>query len=309
EHHRQGRPTFPGRREIRFTTSTLRYNECEWLTLHELDQQYQPSTVESRLNEQNVLQLTTDNITALSIARGVADRVSVDGSEPVDLNTAAGGNLPDVYFVRENDGWQVLGYNRSLAFVENPERHKRPGLQGPIDDAFMEPFLCVRGTGTAWSQPLQNWSDAALARFETEFDKWLRGRVPVINDIELTDSQIAQKNLVLFGDPGSNSVLARIVEDLPLTWTKDRIEFDGQEYDPASHAVVMIFPNPLNPQRYVVINSGHTIHEKDFRASNSWLFPKLGDFAVLKFQTDDNGKTSSEEVVQAGIFNGHWELP
>lgn len=309
EHRRKGRPAFPGRREIRFTTSTLRYNECEWLTLHELDQQYEPSTVESRLDERNVLRVTTDNVTALSIARGVADRVSIDGSDPVDLNAAADSNLPDVYFVRDSDGWQVLDYDESLAFIENPEQNKRPGLQGPIDDAFMEPFVCVRGTGTAWSKPLQDWSTASLELFETEFDKWLRGKAPVIDDTQLTDELIAQKNLVLFGDPGSNAVLARVVGNLPITWTKDRIEFDGQEYDPATHAVVMIFPNPLNPERYVVINSGHTIHEKDFRASNSWLFPKLGDFAVIRFEKGDKGKPYVEEVVRAGIFNGHWELP
>lgn len=202
EHRRKGRPAFPGRREIRFTTSTLRYNECEWLTLHELDQQYEPSTVESRLDERNVLRVTTDNVTALSIARGVADRVSIDGSAPVDLNAAADSNLPDVYFVRENDGWKVLDYDESLAFIENPEQNKRPGLQGPIDDAFMEPFVCVRGTGSAWSQPLQDWSTASLELFETEFDKWLRGKAPVIDDTQLTDELIAQKNLVLFGDPG-----------------------------------------------------------------------------------------------------------
>jgi hypothetical protein len=44
---------------------------------------------------------------------------------------------------------------------------------------------------------------------------------------------------------------------------------------------VIVYPNPLNPRRYVVINSGHTFGEDDFRGTNAWLYPRLGDYSVL----------------------------
>ena len=307
EHAKQGRPAPPGRREIRFTTCTLKYNSCEWLTILELETQYEPATVESKVDAEGTLVVTTKNVAALSIDRNIADRVRLDDGPAVALTTAADANLPDVFFVRENGGWKALDYQASLSFEENPHHHKRHNLQGPIDDAFMEPFLCVRGTGTAWSQPHQEWASWTLDRFQREFDKWMRGQVPVIDDRQLTDAQIASHNLVLFGDPGSNSVIARVLQDLPVRWTKDDLVVNGKEYDPSTHGVALIYPNPLNPRRYVVINSGMTMHEKDFQSSNAWLFPKLGDIAVLNFAKSKDGY--SESIEWAAIFDGQWRLP
>lgn len=307
EHSRQGRPPFPGRREIRFTTCTLKYNQCEWLTIQELEEMYEPAVVRSKLADDGTLLVSTDNVAALSIARGAADRVRIDGGEPVALETAADGLLPDVYFLRGVTDWELLDYDASLAFQTNPDLHKRHNLQGPIDDAFMEPFVCVRGTSQPWSAPQQAWADWTLARFEREFDKWMRGKAPVISDADLTEELIAGRNLILFGDPGSNRVLAQVLEQLPVQWTREGITVAGQTYSPATHGLALIYPNPLNPQRYVVINSGMTTHEGDFKGSNAWLFPKLGDAAVLKFEKSKDGY--AETTMWATLFDTAWKLP
>ena len=81
---------------------------------------------------------------------------------------------------------------------------KRPGLQGPIDDAFTTPFLCVRGTGKAWNPAVQAWSDANLKRFAYEWNRYFRGELPVKDDTAVTDDDVRRCNLILFGDPGSN---------------------------------------------------------------------------------------------------------
>jgi hypothetical protein len=180
-------------------------------------------------------------------------------------------------------------------------------LQGPIDDAFMQPFVCVKGTGTPWTKSHTDWANWTLKRFDREFDKWLRGRIPVVNDKSVTGEQITEKNLILFGDPGSNAMIAKVIAKLPIKWTKDAIVVGGKTYDPATHGISLIYPNPLNPRRYVVINSGHTFHERDFKASNSWLFPRLGDIAVQKFTKNKKGGYD-EKVVWAALFNPSWRL-
>ena len=69
----------------------------------------------------------------------------------------------------------------------------------------------------------------------------------------------------------------------------------------------MIFPNPLNPSKYVVVNSGHTFHVKDFRSSNAWLFPRLGDIAVQKITTNKSG--GFDEVTSwSDVFDAGWKL-
>ncbi len=302
----RGRLTSQQRKEIRFVTYTLKYNECDWLTIEELDDHLDAATVHATVAKDGTLQIKTENVTALQIDRDVAEKIEIDGDEH-PLSSAGGGLLPGVYYVWNGQHWDLLDYEQSRAFADNPQLHKRHNLQGPIDDAFMEPFLCVLPTGKPWHDSHAAWAKWTYDRFAREFDKWFRGRVPTIKDNELTDELIENKNLILFGDPSSNAVLAKIIEDLPVTWTKGTLEVAGKKYDPRTQAVSLIFPNPLNPDRYVVINSGHTLHDAEFIGTNALLFPRLGDIAVQSFAPAKNGFT--EKTEWATSFDSKWKLP
>ena len=308
KHSQKGRPGYPGRQTFRFVTYTLKYNSCEWLTIEEMDDMYNPAVVETNIDLfTGKLALKTENVAAMKIARDAAEQIVINGTR-LPLLDAADGLLQDVYYRFDRGWWGVMGYADSKLFALNTDRHKRHNLQGPIDDAFMGPFVCVRGTGQPWSKEQAEWADWTLDRFAGEFDKWLRGRVPIVDDKDLDDATIEAKNLILFGDPGSNSVLAKILEELPIQWTKEAIEVNGEKYDPATHGLSLIFPNPLNEERYVVINSGHTFHEKDFQASNAWLFPRLGDVAVQRFVKQPEGGYE-ETTLWAALFDTKWQLP
>jgi len=151
------------------------------------------------------------------------------------------------------------------------------------------------GAGTA----VTPWSMVELDRFQKDFSKWLRGDPRVKDDKDVTTSDIANNNLILFGDPWSNQMIAKVVQKLPIQWTREKITLAGRTVDAASHAPVLIFPNPLNPGRYVVINSGHTFSEDDWRSTNANLYPHLGDYALISI------KDSS--VVHSGFFDDHWQ--
>jgi hypothetical protein len=135
--------------------------------------------------------------------------------------------------------------------------------------------------------------------FSRNFAKWLRGDVRVKDDRTVDRDDIAAHHLVLFGDPGSNSLIARILERLPIRWTKTDIAIGTQTFPSAGHIPVLIYPNPLNPKRYVVINSGHTFGDADFRGTNAWLYPRLGDYSVL---------TAAGDVALSGFFDERWRL-
>ncbi|MBM3971824.1 MAG: hypothetical protein FJ302_18485 [Planctomycetes bacterium] len=302
----RGRLTSPQRKEIRFVTYTLKYHTCDWLTIEELGNHLEAATVHATVANDGVLHIKTENVAALQIARDVAEKIEIDG-DPHPLSSAGGGLLPGVFYVWNGKHWELLDYERSRAFSGNPQLHKRHNLQGPIDDAFMEPFLCVLPTGKPWHEGHAAWAKWTYDRFAREFDKWMRGRVPTINDNDLTDEQIADKNLVLFGDPSSNAVLAKVVGEMPITWTKESLEVAGKKYDPKTQAVSLIFPNPLNRTRYVVINSGHTLHDAEFIGTNALLFPRLGDIAVQTFEPAKTG--FNEKTEWATSFDSKWKLP
>ncbi len=183
----------------------------------------------------------------------------------------------------------------------------------PIDDAFATPFLCVRGTGTPWNAAVGAWADASLRRFEYEWARYMRGDLPVKRDTEVTEADVRDKHLILFGDPGSNSWIAKALPQLPVTWTRQEFELGGQTQTSHDHAPVLICASPLAANRYLVINSGHTFHEREFASFNYLLFPRLGDWAVMKIgpgaaQWQAASPTFPEEVVVAGYFDEAWKV-
>ncbi|MBB03592.1 MAG: hypothetical protein CMJ47_13170, partial [Planctomyces sp.] len=153
----------------------------------------------------------------------------------------------------------------------------------------------------------QAWAEWRLQRFANEFDKWMRGRVRIVNDTDVTPEMLEQYHVVLFGDPGSNSLIADIKDELPLEWTPESCQLGDQKIDTSKQGAALIYPNPANPHKYVVLNSGMTTLEKDFKASNSWLFAKHGDVAILDFEAKDNG--FEETTRWAGLFTDDWLLP
>ena len=113
-------------------------------------------------------------------------------------------------------------------------------------------------------------------------------------------ADIANYNLVLFGDPGSNSVIAKVVGSLPIQWTRSEITVGAQKFPTADHALVLIYPNPLNPQKYVVLNTGQTFSANRITSgTEAVFFPRLGDYAVL---------TTGGQTKMAGFFDESWKL-
>jgi len=168
---------------------------------------------------------------------------------------------------------------------------KRAGLQGPIDDAFQESFLCVPPTAGG---------DAALEQFREEFACYLHGEVRVKAPAAVTNADIAAHHLILFGDPTTNPWIKKVLARLPLKWTADEITFAGRSFPASTHTVALIYPNPLNPNRYVVLNTGHTFSPKLFDDLHWYLYPRFGDYAVLDKKT--------RAIQLAGFFDRNWQL-
>ncbi len=93
--------------------------------------------------------------------------------------------------------------------------------------------------------------------------------------------------------------LEGIVEKLPIQWTPKGVTVGSKTYDAAGHVPVLIYPNPLNPKRYVVLNSGFTFQDQA-PMSNSRHVPMLPDWAVVD--------VGSKKVAAAHFFGEKWEL-
>lgn len=283
---------------VRFVAYTARYGACAWATIEGLDRHYDRAMIDATWTADK-LEAKTTNVRLLKLAGGphpLPAAVAIDGQSVAIPRTSK----PESLLVRKRDGkWEVD--DRPAGF------EKVRGLQGPIDDAFMDGFVVVPPTGKGWQPTADAYATASFNRFRHEWGRYMRGTLPVRTTAE-AETLAADRNLVLFGDPESNPLIAKVLPKLPITWTAETLEVNGVKYDPKAHLPVLIYPNPLNPKRYVVINSGHTFHAADFQGSNKGLSPKLGDWAVLK-PAPTAGDPAAADVAAAGLFDEAWQLP
>ena len=293
------RPAEP--EELRFVTYTMRYNRCRWLQIKGLKKHLARAEVRAVYKkEKGRLVLSTKNISRLSLSPpwkisgieldGQRPKLKkVSGTEPLTFQLVEGRWLPGL-----------------LANPGGRSFEKNHGLQGPIDDAFMGSFLCVRPTGKPMHPRAHAGALEELERLEKEFPKWLRGDIRTIEDRK-TRLGKAGAHLILFGDPGSNSLIAELLAEIPavLEWDSDKLKVAGAgPFDPGSHLPMLIYPNPKDPEHYVVINSGHSFGEREFRGTNAYLFPRRGDYAVISLE---GGKIYGRKAKTSGFFDESWQ--
>lgn len=314
----KGRDTAP--KEIHFETYTTRYNQMFWITIDNLQTHWKQAQVDAKIDAGGAINITTKNVAALSIhfapgefpiAAPKIPIVTIDGMEtplpPIKADRSLDGSFTNT------NGWSCAPPEPAKSdqkqvpnAPQSSPLHKRHALQGPIDDAFLDSFLIVKPSQPAINPKLEAWTKHELDYASNQWRAIFRGLPKEKNDHELTDADIANNNLILFGDPSSNTVLAKIADKLPIKWNKNSIMLNGKSFDAADHAVIMIYPNPLNPQKYVVLNSGFTFRQADHK-TNSRQIAKLPDYAIIDLNTAPDDKAPGAIPV-AGFFDEQWQL-
>lgn len=301
----KGRDQWP--REVRFTTWTLKYNQMRWVVVDGMEKHWDRARVEASIDGDHTVRATTSNVSAVSFQFGTGARMlnpAMKVSVIVDGQTlSAGGPLTDGSWIAH---LRKTGTKWEIAEDDANALRKRHDLQGPIDDAFFDNFLMVRPTGTPMNEMVGNWTKSEEEHAIRMWRTQMRGDAPVKDDTAVTDADIAASNLVLWGDPQSNKILARIADKLPIQWTADSIRLGSRSYPSATNAPVMIYPNPLNPKKYVVINSGMTMREYS-ESNNALQVAYLPDYAVVDLTTPPDLRWPGK-IAAAGFFGEKWEL-
>lgn len=303
----RGRDRMP--ESLHLDTFTLKYNRMHWATIDALTQHWERATVEAWIAGDSALEVRSANVDALTfdmpaghapfaLTRSVT--IAIEGAA-IEAPRPKSDRSWRARLVRGKDGWTLRDESADPTGLR-----KRHDLQGPIDDAFMDSFIMVRPTGTARHPEVGAWAAREFDRAVEHWRRHFRGRARVVDDSALTDDQIASANLILWGDPTSNAVLGRIADKLPIRWGADRVEAVPQAFTAEHHAPILIYPNPLNPARYVVLNSGFTFRDYDY-LNNARQTPKLPDWAIVDIRTPADSRHPGA-IVAAEFFGESWEL-
>ncbi|MCC6508863.1 MAG: prolyl oligopeptidase family serine peptidase [Pirellulaceae bacterium] len=282
--------------QLHLQTRHLRVHRAGWVSVEGQLQQYADTRVTAQ-RKADVWQVMTKNVSRLTLTPPPGASLIVDQSSIL----RPAGAKAEVSLQRSAAGqWQTV---EAL-----PTNVKRPGVSGPIDDAFFEPFVFVTPTGKSSNARLNQWVECEQSYAIERWTSLMRGAPRVMRDIDIKPEDMQKYHLVLWGDVESNQVLARVLKqpNVPLVWSKEEVTL-GEERWPASSSVpACIMPNPLAPSRYVVVNSGLTFRDAHDR-TNSLQNPHLPDWAVFSL---DGPRTAAAAgpVLAAGFFNDQWKF-
>ncbi len=308
----RGRERVP--QTIHFATPTLRYDQSHWLRLTGLERHWTPARVDAELHRRNRLELETKNVTAVEVSLWPGE-APFDLTKPV--NVEIDGRLLVVpparsdrsfraSFVKHGSGWHP-GEPATTGL------RKQPGLQGPIDDAFLKPFTFVRPTGKFRNAAVEKWVKAEMERAVREWRRHFRGDVRVVDDTEIGEFAVFESgrgNLVLWGDPSSNKLLAEMIDDLPIEW-KERLSVGDRRFAEPAAVPLLVYPNPISPNNYVVLNSGPTYREYAY-LNNARQVPMLPDWAVVDAAVENDPAWPRSRwpgrILAADFFDEEWRV-
>lgn len=295
-------------RHVRFRTLRARYGTSAWVTIDELANESSWADVDALAKTRSSVVLTTSGVSAIALARddNVLDphgpiAVTIDGNvlafeqdEALTMHRA------------ENRRWQK-------GAVLRPKPVKRGHVTGPIRDVFHEPLLFV------YADDDEAATNERVARgfarrpgIETDY--------PVMSDAEfLAKNEPLANDRALFLVGRANKVLAAIDREartrtqgtspFPIRIETGTVIVGNQHFSGREIGAAFIHPNPVRPDRYVVIVAGADVAGTLRALSMPDLIP---DFAVWD---ESLGPARGQILLGAaslragGFFQQDWSLP
>ncbi len=223
--------------------AALRSAAAHWVQVTQRKDPYAFINVDAEVLASNYLRLNTENVLEI---------VLTPPSSLIDLTKPArvlwnNSELLAVPFINGKLVLRARGY-------QPPALCKRPELEGPANDLYNTPFAVV--VGTIAPDPLMRRLCARAAeRYVAAWDERFHAKPRVLTDTAITADEQARYSLLLFGGPNENAVARAMRAQLPLTITRHAVIIDGRKFDVRDAAMQMVYPNPSNVDRYVIIRA------------------------------------------------------
>ena len=280
------RPSSPKVRDpfptaVVYRTNTIKFNRAYWVRIDGLIRTNEFATIRAEVKEPNSIAVKATNVAGLTLT---LTPPLIDASKPVQIKIGShkieiAKPTESTSLVAELDGTDIVDWQPGLVKPKPGGLRKTPTLCGPIGEAICSKFILAYGKDPA--------DEAEAKRFANQYNQWVLERDEDGNVIgscylkpaaKVTKSDIASSNLVLFGRPASNPILKKITGRLPIKIEDNAVTVGKKRHRGKAYGLRLIYPNPLNQKRYVVVSIGSLpTRVKDFEGL-PWLFP---DYVVF----------------------------
>ena len=289
---------------VRFKTARLRYGGAYWLRIDQFEHFGRFAEVRAEQDEHGTVHVESTNVAELTILPArlpyrPTGRMAVRFGDGELLHVLLSERIG---FARTEMGWDPRAARTG--------RRKRSGLEGPVEDAFQSPFILVPGTVSTNALWRHIWEGEA-ARFADDWERLHRVRPLLKADIDVTDEDIHSRNLVLYGGPMENAVAARVWPHIPVRLTPEGARVGDRTFSGDSMAVRLCYPNPLNPERYVVLSaaaSPSAAWQLGNRFGNFTGWGPMDNWNWFDYAVVDARTQSPDTMVCAGFFGRDWRI-
>ena len=290
----------PHPRHIRFKTANLRYRKSGWLRIEAMTDPNRWSKITGQWNEDGTIEITTENIHAFSVLKD--DTLLAEGITGFAINGVPFDNIQlnteTTTLVNTKGQWQ------QTAFSPAPMT-KKPGLAGPIGDIQYDSLLFVYGTLDPWEGTLAQRIIGHLKTPKSGMTvKW-----KVKADVEVTEQDLQQHSIVIVGTPTGNALLNRIQSQLPIQVHDGAVVAGNRRFTGNRTAASFIYPNPLNPERYVLVHTGVSREAIYYTGHLPDMIPDYVIYDATNWgYTEGYVLGDDRSVLASGFFDRHWHL-
>ncbi len=292
------RNPFP--KHVIFKTSDIgQNNKSYWVEIIQQEKPYLESRIEAKIEGQRI-DIRTRNIREFGLS------LSEDLLSYGNIRFIVNGREIAYQFEKDQP---VFFHCKGDEFTVGRTKHspltKTPLSYGPIKQAYFSPFVLVYGTkGDSLA------TETTLHHARLEAARWwsrANGSADILPDTEVTKEIMENHNLILFGGPEQNFITAGLDRRLPIRIENGRMLLGENEIPGDNLAAEFVYPNPLHPQRLVLVHQG--IGETGLELSTFFttLYAGAGlpDFVVFDRQVRRKGWGG---VICAGFFDHEWQI-
>jgi len=272
---------------VDLTTNQMLYNKSFWVTINDMKI---PGEAHIRaIIRRNKLTVQKENITAYTIDLTTLPYTKNEPLKIIDNGKLVFNNITDepvLYFGPER----------------NPDALKKNHLTaGPFAHVFAQRFIVVKGTSGTRSEK------EGIAAMADTINKYWDERYftdcLVKNDFEISEKDMENSSLVLLGNPGSNLLIKRLQNDIPLLVSDTGIRIKDKKIEGERLCFYMIYPNPVNKNRYVAVIGYNHAGFISLGSEDSDSFNDVSNYGWYDYKVWDD---RTHAVIEKGYFDSSW---
>jgi hypothetical protein len=276
---------------VLFSTSQLKYNQAYWIRITSMVPMKKAS-IKATIDTENRVQVFTHNVYQYEL---LLNLLNYDKNKAIKIIT----NGTMSYHEFQDKNKVVVNVDQGKGYGCSGGWEKNSGIEGPVVHAFSEQFILVAGSGgTAEDRGDQ---ENEIMKCKNLWRSNYFGELRCKKDIEITAADIENSHLILVGNEQTNSLIKRVIDKIPLTIFPDRVIIGNRGYTGQNLNLHMVYPNPLNKNKYIVLivsNDIHDLHFGNFDLSTTGWY----DFALWEM---NNNRVM---LRHAGYFNNCWQV-